>query len=117
MSWAPLTEASLSDLIHAAQRRMTAAQGRLWEAIRMPPQKWKQTPYGDEGGGFWVVAVIGSRVVWYNDIEEGFNWSHYTVPGEIGEYWCNQDDLEHAVQRLLDEIDGASAGYQLGPPQ
>jgi len=82
---------------------MAPKQLRFWEAIRVSPHKWKQTPHGDEGGGFWVVALLGGRVVWYNDIEEGFNCSKYITAGEIDEYWCNQDDLDVTVQRLLDE--------------
>lgn len=45
--------------------------------------------------GFWAIAVIENRVLWYNDIEEGFNVSNFTEPGTIPstEYWCNQDEL------------------------
>ena len=24
-------------------------------------------------GGFWVVAIVGRNVIWYNDVEEGFD--------------------------------------------
>ena len=38
---------------------------------------WASHPYGDLGGGFWVVALLGETVVWFNDIEDGFNRSHF----------------------------------------
>lgn len=83
---------------------MTPEQRRFWEAIRIPPEKWAQHPYGDEGGGFWAVGLLGRTVVWYNDIEEGFNCSEYTSYGTIGAYWCNQDELEVAIGSLFARI-------------
>jgi hypothetical protein len=55
------------------------------------------------GGGFWVVAVYRDRVLWYNDVEEGFNVSQYQLSGVIpaSEYWCNQDPLCWAIPKLL----------------
>ena len=84
---------------------MTIAQLRLWNGIEVEPVKWQQRPYGDQGGGFWVVNVVGRTVIWYNDIEEGFNRSTYTAPGVIDEYWCNQDELETAVQCIVNSIE------------
>ena len=73
---------------------------RLWESIRIPPEKWREDRYGSEGGGFWAVAVVGNQVLWYNDIEDGFNWSPYVVAGDIAAYFCNQDTLEMAVRQM-----------------
>ena len=41
--------------------------------VAFEPAKWRQSLYGDEGGGFWAIAADGGRVLWFNDIEEGFN--------------------------------------------
>lgn len=76
----------------------------LWEAIRIPHQKWNQTPYGVERCGFWVVGLIGSTVLWCNDIEEGFNRSRLKSFGRIDDYWCNQDELEVAIRFLLNAL-------------
>ena len=43
----------------------------MFARVVIPPEKWRQTPYGDEEGGFWAVAVYENRVLWYNNIEEG----------------------------------------------
>ena len=105
-------------MLNSAWRRMTPAQRRLWEAIRIEPAKWTQHPYGDMGGGFWAVGVLGRQVVWFNDIEDGFNCSEYTAYGAIGAYWCNQDQLEWTVQHLLNLVTtGESTSYHAGPPQ
>lgn len=105
MDWTPLTEVELWHKLIAAEGRMAPPVFRLWEAIKTPPEKWSEATYGAVGGGFWVVAIIGRRAIWYNDIEEGFNFSLYDVPGKLAEYFCNQDELEHVVQNVLTLID------------
>lgn len=83
---------------------MTLEQRRLWELIRISPIKWQQDPYGTLGGGFWVVAIYGSKVIWFNDIEEGFNRSRWMTMGVLSEYGCNQDELQWTVQHVLDDL-------------
>jgi hypothetical protein len=118
MTWQPLTEEGLHDLLNSAWQRMSLPQRRLWEAIRIEPQKWASHPYGDLGGGFWAVALLGQTVVWFNDIEDGFNRSHYATNGIIGAYWCNQTQLEWVLEGLLESIStGAAFPPQAGPPQ
>jgi len=64
-----------------------------WNRIKVTPTKWQLPPWGDDGGGFWVVALIGQECIYYNDIEEGFNTSYYQVFGHIKDYYCEQFDL------------------------
>ena len=99
--WQSITEDALLKRIAQGEARMTGAQARVWQAVRVQPQKWRQDPYGNEGGGFWVVGLIGKTVIWYNDREEGFNRSRYTRHGTIEDYWCNQDELEVTVAYLV----------------
>jgi len=112
MTWQPIPETGLWDLINAGASAMSIREQRLWESIAVGPEKWAQHPYGELGGGFWVVGIIGSIVVWYNDIEDGFNCLRYANHGVIGEYWCNQDSLDVSVRKLLARIDH---GYDLAP--
>jgi hypothetical protein len=63
MMWQPLSEVELWDKLNQAWDRMTLEQRQVWEAIRVLPQKWALTPYGKQGGGFWVVGLIGRTVV------------------------------------------------------
>ena len=99
---------------------MNLSERRFWDAVSIPPQKWQQHPYGDYGGGFWVVAIIGSQIIWYNDIEEGFNRSTFKrfgiIPDE--EYVCNQDDLELPIRQWMSWV---TTGYDViarfVPPQ
>ncbi|MFV3129106.1 hypothetical protein [Niveispirillum sp. KHB5.9] len=104
MAWSAATESEIRDSINAAEERMSAEQLRLWECISVIPNKWVQHPYGDLGGGFWVVAIVGRFVVWFNDIEDGFDVSEYSVYGEISGYGASQYALEVAVQHLVNMI-------------
>jgi hypothetical protein len=69
MNWKPLSEEEIWDKINSEFKGMSIPQRNLWETIRMDPEKWSQNPYGCLGGGFWVVAIYGRVVVWFNDIE------------------------------------------------
>lgn len=117
MDWEPISEAELWDKILAAEERMSPQISRLWEAIKIPPEKWSEGTYGTAGGGFWVVAIIGSRAIWFNDIEDGFNCSTYAITGKLSEYFCNQDELEIAVQNVLTLIEtGKDVAARSSPP-
>ncbi|AFD07185.1 hypothetical protein [Solitalea canadensis] len=72
----------------------------FWRLIRIEPEKWSEEEFGKEGGGFWVVAIYGRKVIWYNDIEEGFNVSDYKSYGVIDDYSCEQDDLNWTLIKL-----------------
>jgi hypothetical protein len=56
--WQPISLEELWGEINGALDRMNATQRKLWDAISITPEKWQQEPYGKEGGGFWVVALI-----------------------------------------------------------
>ena len=106
MEWEPIAKAALEARIAQGVARMTDAQRRLWNAMQIEPIKWEQQPYGTRGGGFWVIAIIGGTVIWYNDIEEGFNRSTYSSYGVINEYFCNHDELETTVQYVASTLEG-----------
>jgi hypothetical protein len=71
-----------------------------WARIRIEPEKWRCSPWGDKTGGFWAVAIDGDRVLWFNDIEDGFNWSPYSTRGTIAQYGADQLDLEMILERI-----------------
>ncbi len=104
IEWAPIAEDAMRQRIAQGVARMSPELFRLWQAIRVAPEKWQQQPYGEQGGGFWVVALIGKTVIWYNDIEDGFNRSRYSAYGTIEDYWRNQDELELTVHWLMDAL-------------
>ena len=106
IDWEPISKKALLKRIGQGYARMPQENQRLWESIRINPEKWEQHPYGDAGGGFWVVALIGRTVIWYNDLEDGFNRSVYSRYGVIDDYWCNEDELNVTVQYLANALTG-----------
>ena len=116
--WTPVPLQELQEEINASCDYMDTRLLHLWHAIRITPQKWQLHPWGDEGEGFWAVGVIGEMVIWYNDIEEGFNRSHFTTWGCIDEYRCNQSELEPPLYHLANLLNtGVETAINLGAPQ
>lgn len=117
MTWTPITIEEIYDMILATERDLNGELLNFWELIKIYPEKWNEETYGKEGNGFWVVGLIGRRVIYFNDIEEGFNISDYKTYGTIDNYFCNQDKLAWAIQKLFDLIKfGGHVQGQAGPP-
>lgn len=115
-TWSPFTLEGLHAEVRSGEAAMRPDLSRLWQAVRIDFAKWQLPPWGDRGNGFWVVGLIGEQVLWYNDIEEGFNWSRYSSVGVIDEYWCNQDELNYSIYQLQMRLEGKSITYKAGPP-
>ncbi len=117
IDWKPISEVELYDQIQKTEIDLNGDLWNFWQLIKIDPAKWTEKNYGDKGGGFWVVAICGTKIIWYNDIEEGFNISSYKTYGQIEGYYCNQDDLSAALTRLFDLIKfGGEIIGQAGPP-
>ena len=117
IDWEPISGKALLKRIVQGCARMPEENRRLWASIRIHPEKWEQHPYGDAGGGFWVVALIGRTVIWYNDLEDGFNRSVYSRYGLIDDYWCNQDELDITVRYLASVLRGGNDLALVGLPK
>ncbi len=114
MEWEPITEREFCELV-AAQLAMCPADLREFFArVKIPLAKWRQSPWADLGLGFWAAAVVENRVLWFNDIEDGFNVSRFEERGVIpnDEYWCNHDELRVALRIARD-----GGGMKAGPPE
>ncbi|MEQ8546266.1 MAG: hypothetical protein RIC03_00055 [Cyclobacteriaceae bacterium] len=99
-AWKAITLLELQKQIKNGVDLMTHQQLRIWNQISVQPKKWIEVEYGNNGGGFWVVAIDQDEVVWYNDIEEGFNLSTFAKYGYIDEYGAEQDELQWTMNKL-----------------
>ena len=79
-------------------------QKNFWMTIKTEPMKWLGRPPESEVEEFWIVGILGRHVIYYNDIEEGFNVSPYSTFGEILEYRSNQSELHELIAGLYESI-------------
>ena len=98
--WTPISLTELEEWISRGESKLKGVALNLWNLIKIQPQKWQESEYGNEGGGFWVVAIFGNTVIYFNDIEEGFNLSSYTTYGQISEYCCEQSEIDWVILSL-----------------
>lgn len=114
----PVREAEIWDLLNRKVAELSPREARLWEAVRIDPEKWRQHPHGDPLGGFWVVGLMGRHVIWHNEIEGGFDISPYRSHGLIDAYTCNQYELQDVASKLLGYIEwGYGPAGGMGPPR
>ena len=117
MTWEPITKAALLQAIKIGEQQLEPSHLVFWNSIKVEPVRWQEPDYGEAGGGFWVVAVSASWVMWFNDIEDGFNVSEFIREGFISSYYCEKDELVWAVKRLYNVVcEGGFIGNRLGPP-
>jgi hypothetical protein len=90
-----------------------AEQVAAFDRYRVEPFLAPIVRYG-EIGTVVVVARNGNEVMYYEDVEEGFNVSPIAPDGQILEHWCNQDDLRFALNEW---IEGRKLYQRLGPAQ
>lgn len=100
MNWDPITLEELSLEISKGEKEMSPENFQFWNEIKFTPTKWTEHEFGNEGEGFWAVAKYKNLVLYYNDIEEGFNISEVEKDGEIKEYGAEQDELQYALIKL-----------------
>lgn len=100
MIWKPITFEELSLEISKGEKEMSPENFQFWNEIKFIPTKWTEHEFGDEDGGFWAIAKYKNFVLYYNDIEEGFNISEFENEGKIKEYRAEQDELQFALIKL-----------------
>lgn len=101
--WTPSPLDKLYDLILHAENEMRGELERLWELVKIFPEKWPRESYGPPEG-FWVVAICGRNLIWYDDIEECFCTSEYTTYGRFAGDCSVSHSLQSNVQALLAQV-------------
>lgn len=95
-TWTPITADDLALLIEADLRDCDEALRSLFSKHRVDPYHAPLNRLGQEELVF-VVARKGNEVMYYEDVEEGFNISPISADGKILERWCNQNSLKWAL--------------------
>ncbi len=102
--WKPTSEEEIYNEISEMEFAFNKAEKRLWELIKVKPKKWQLSPWGDQGGGFWVIAIAGDSAIYYNDIEDGYNISTYSQLGKLEEYVCDQVSLYDIISNFIHQL-------------
>ncbi|WP_333852091.1 hypothetical protein [Epilithonimonas sp.] len=100
MEYKPISLEELSIEISKGENKMDEELLNFWNTIKITPSKWNENQFWNKENSFWVVAKYKNLVLYYNDIEDGFNISTFKKEGEIKEYCVEQDELYFSVLKL-----------------
>ena len=96
------------------QIQMDDRSRRFWERIRVAPAEWRQAQYSplpaQPAEPFWVVAVMGTRCLYFNHVERGWGWGYFVVWGTVSTYHWQQGELAQVVAQTLFAIDEGGLG-------
>jgi hypothetical protein len=97
-TWQPITASELSELVSRQLTECEPGLRKVFEQYRVEPYR---APFASEGAleSAFVVAKRGNDVLYFEDVEEGFNTSPLSKDGRILEHWCNQDELKFALRK------------------
>ena len=84
-------------LINDAEFLLEGLAKNFWRLIKLSPIEIWETPEDFESEYVWVVAIIGNRCVFYDELSEGFAISDYDSHGELSE-----NSLVKNIQQLND---------------
>jgi len=106
--------ASIEEVKKIIQEDLTECDDQQLAAFRQHSVEPYRTPIVRNGNleSVVVVARRGDEVIYWEDVEEGFNLSPEAGDGRILEHWCNQDELRYVLNAW---IDGRKRSIKLGP--
>jgi hypothetical protein len=100
MEWKPATINEVKDILTADLKKCNPQQIAIFRQYSVEPYFAPIVRYG-KTENVVVVAQKSDEVVYWEDVEEGFNISLAGRGGRVLEHWCNQDDLGVALERLI----------------
>lgn len=109
--WRPATVEEVKQIVHQDLKTFDDAQLAAFEKYSVKPYIAPIVRYG-RNETVVVVARKQDQVIYWEDIEEGFNVSPINVEGKILEHWCNQDELAFALNAW---IEGRGLPGRFGP--
>lgn len=111
MEWKPTSVVEVKSIVESDLANCDDEQLAIFRLHAVEPYVAPILRYG-EMETVVVVARKGEEVIYWEDVEEGFNVSPIGEGRRILEHWCNQDELRHALNAW---IDGRERSTKLGP--
>jgi hypothetical protein len=98
--WKPITDSDFEDLFKRQYAELNKVQQSVFDRVRVPFWKAKirrSESMGDES--VIVVAQSGNGVLYFDDVEYGFNISTIDASGKILTPGGSQNTLKEAVEQ------------------
>jgi hypothetical protein len=103
------TREQVASEIAECEKALVGPPLRLWERVRIAPVLWTQQQYPGDSP-FWVVAILGRRCLYYNQVEGGWGWGRFVDWWRIADYHCQQDEIAHTIHQTLFAIEEGGDG-------
>ena len=103
--WVPISLHELESLVANQLADGPPDIATLFDRLRVPFRQVNLSRFGNRESVF-VVAQAGTIVMYYEDVEEGFNVSELLSDGSIATPGCEQFDLATATNHLLSSASG-----------
>lgn len=97
--WRPATESDVQNIMIEDQRLFTDEQRELFDKYSVSLERVQIRRFNKLENAF-IVAKKGPSVLYYEDVEEGFNVSHRLIKGIIEDSGCEQDTLGIGLLKL-----------------
>jgi len=97
--WRSISESELKELIDRELKKCTSEEHNFFTRYRVSPYKVPIHRLGNLEEVF-VVAELPSGFIYYEDVEEGFEFGSLGTDGAISKQGCNQYELKHVLSRL-----------------
>lgn len=103
--WRPATQRDVEKFLMWELALLHPSHRVRFESIRVP---LRSTPISNEPGGIvFVVAEHNGRLLYWSDVEGGWELEFPATNGGIGNRGCNQFELRHIVHQLFGEPDAS----------
>jgi hypothetical protein len=99
MSWMPISKDALENEIASQCKDISDEELAYFNKIRVPLESVKIERWGNTESVF-VVAKAGATIIFYEDIEEGFEITELNEQGAISDYGASQFTLQQVINQL-----------------
>jgi len=99
--WQPATIEAVNEIVAGDLKDCDAQQLAAFAKYNIEPFSAPIERYG-QSESVIVVARNGDEVIYWEDVEDGFNVSPISPEGRILEHWCNQDELRFALDAWIE---------------
>lgn len=113
MKWTPITLEDFSNLFEKEMKSLDGTLARLLDYISVPVTSERIQRY-NQIENVWVMAESGDLVLFYDDVEEGFEIGRKEKDGLITCKYANQWTLEMALNNLRRQISEQDAAPNSG---